>query len=271
MLGFRVVTSIFVLFTAFLLGAPYSAAAQEELFDSVDPEAAVMPAEISPSHREAIAKVLGIPANGRHMEKILENYRLGLAMEEGAVHSPSEKDETAPIFRHLRGKEGAPVPTRDQLPKIAEFGPKQEVEAVAAQLGYNDELHAGLHASIKIPPCRESGTEKLQLSELPATPDLQNSALDILFVDEKLAQRDLDEIYGENIEIVSVGEGPGNFGAMSAQSVGAACLPYRMRVTSRFTYRHRGEDAVKDYREDVDGVGTLSERAKALLGKRGGV
>ncbi|WKZ57213.1 MAG: hypothetical protein QY326_00715 [Bdellovibrionota bacterium] len=270
MLGFQLVRPL-LLSLCLLSACP--AFAQSDLFDSVDPEAEQEITEITPSHREAIAKVLGIPARGRHMDRLIQNFNSGRAYQGEPMHSPDDDEEETPtIFRHLRGDEGIALPSPDQMPVLARFGEKEQAQAVARQQQYNDDLHKELTTPIKIPECKESGTEKVQLSTLPQTdPRLRESALDILFVQKKLMQQNLDEVLGENVEIVTVDEAAGDFGAMSAKGIGAECLPYRVRVTAAYTYRHRGEDAVKDYREDPHGKGKLHDRARALLRRGAGL
>lgn len=233
-----------VLFTVFLLfSVCVDAAAQEDGAYRLTRE-----------QRDLLAQQLRINPRGRHMQRI----ELAAQMP-GEVNFARSDDGEVRVVKHLRGKEGIPLPAHEEFLKNQQLG-QEHVQAL------HDALQAQTRAELEmidnppqLPECRESITQVNRFEDSGG--GQSEVVMDMLFLAADQVPLDAKEVFGEDVQIMPYATNASNPLAPAAASLGVTCLPYRVRVTSRAAYAHAGRDALKNYSEDPDGQGKLDPRA----------
>jgi hypothetical protein len=105
-----------------------------------------------------------------------------------------------------------------------------------------------------LPRCLHSHTEKTALR--PKVSGREKEVLgDFLFVTPTHSTTNSKEIFGESVELIVYDSSkPSPFGLL-AKSYEVTCLPYRIRSTGTFLFKHYGEDALRNFNGDPHGDG----------------
>lgn len=179
------------------------------------------------------------------------------------------------VVRHYRMPQGVPIPAPTPVPNEFIEDVQKEIEAELARV--QAEPTAPPKKLMSLRSCGVTSTEKTPRKSLvkhtpkkaeKGTPkdDTENILYDLLVLREKDAPSDSGIIFGTETRVVAYPEN-GDVSVLleMLEPFKIECLPYRLRVTRSFYYRHKGEDALKNYDEKADGKGKLHELMKGKV------
>lgn len=105
-----------------------------------------------------------------------------------------------------------------------------------------------------LPSCTEDKTETTHTNGIP--PEFRNKhSHDVLFVPPKYATTSTAELFGEKTKLIVYDPTKSGPQTTIAKSVGATCLPYRVRTTGTVLFQHYGAPALRNYDGDPYGEG----------------
>ncbi len=189
-------------------------------------------------------------------EKELEQQR---ALKEESAERTSSSESSKRLFAHIKQKGGGTsiiTPEEIMAPHIKYM---EENKERILQLAI-DKLTEGQKAAqeqFTIPPlpkCLHSYTDKTELQ--PRVKGREKEIIgDFLFVTPKHATTSSKEIFGDSVKLIVYDSSkPSPFGLL-AKNYEVSCLPYRVRSTGTFLFKHYGEDALKNFNGDPHGEG----------------
>lgn len=181
-----------------------------------------------------------------------------------------------PVIRHYRMPQGVIIPTPTPVPQSFIDETRRRLEA---------ELARSLAEQTPTPPkklsplrsCGGTSTEKTPRKSLikgtkkkeekrDPKDDTDNILYDLVVVKAKDAPSDPDIVFGTRARVIAYPESGDVQGLLEMiEPFKIECVPYRIRVTRKFRYRHKGEDALKNYDEKADGKGKLHELMKGKV------
>lgn len=113
-----------------------------------------------------------------------------------------------------------------------------------------------------LPNCTKNETIRTHVSigggKLPADTLLS----DILFLRESEIPEDPVDAFGPTALIYPYDPTPNNAAARIAKGYGITCVPYRIRITDKYSDRLSGNDALKNYSRDLTGKGFTHKEIK---------
>jgi len=181
-----------------------------------------------------------------------------------------------PVIRHYRMPQGVPILTPTPIPETRIEELRREFEAEVARVRAEETptppkklspLRSCSGTSTEKTPRKSliKGTKKKEEKGGPKD-DTDNILYDLVVVKEKDAPSDPDIVFGTRARVIAYPESGDVQGLLEMiEPFKIECLPYRIRVTRKFRYRHKGEDALKNYDEKADGKGKLHELMKGKV------
>ncbi len=177
-----------------------------------------------------------------------------------------------PLVKHFRGKNGIPIPSREEL------GLRMDKSKIEPQLQHlieaDQEKLEKWHKSI-LPPlrCTENKTTKEKTGPSKAAVKIPKDkadeiVLDMLFISKDDVPENLNtsEAFGTKtyVRVVDLSrpEAP-----LALKSAGVTCLPYRYRVSRSVKMRDEGLNAILNYNDKTTGKGKLSKGLEFLRSK----
>ena len=231
----------------------------QQLQQEMDEEYAYLPME----DFHMMSKELGLAPSDLRLRALFHPE----ARQEYLQHKKSQEDtarQATPqtskvLFAHVIKKTGgAPVITEEELmaPHIKYMEENKE-RALQIAIEKIKEGQQAVRDQFTIPPlpsCLLSYTDKTELS--PKVEGREKDIIgDFLFVGPKHATTNSKEIFGESVHLIVYDSSkPSPFGLL-AKNYQVSCLPYRIRSTGTFLFKHYGEHALRNYNGDPHGDG----------------
>lgn len=139
-------------------------------------------------------------------------------------------------MRTILGKDGVPFPKPEEVLTPAPETPADEALSVPASTPVPWQ-----------PPGRCELSESKTVEGVYPEEQEESFILDRLFLPEDMVPMDSDEVYGPRVILYAYSTKP-TLGQLSLQEMySVPCLPYRIRTTTRQTFEHFGNDALKIY------------------------
>lgn len=262
-----------MLFAALLLAVQVHAQAAEKVaasFIQPDEEADVTEplnegrtVSLTPEMIEKFASELGIEPHSPRMRQILDSYYNPESDLNLAINSDVELDQDTPqkVIRHIRGTDGIPLPTKDEVLLPFKLTPEAVKESLDKYF-YMTETTAKQNMTVpELPNCKENITERTATNYSLAE-DTHQVLLDILFMKKEDIPVDYKEIFGKRVVVRPYNK---EKSSVSVLGIGVKCLPTRFRVTRSFVMHDLGKNALKNYDIDPHGEGEFHEYMKAKL------
>ena len=190
-----------------------------------------------------------------------------LSLESYAQNQPvtdqSQDAANSKVIKHLRFNKGSPFPDKDAWKKKVVEKVKASLESgKSAWPGYAE---PGSMIVPRIPPCVENKTIVAHLSDgsVPKTDVL----FDHLFFRDTSPMLDVAKVFGPQIKVSPVTDDSDTPQALAASGLGVTCLPTRYRSVGGNWYKLEGEDALKNYSEDLKGKmhGDVAQRLSSFF------
>ena len=199
----------------------------------------------------ALGEYAGLDPNGFHMKRFKQ-----FSPSESNIFENSKQLGT--VIKHLRFNKGRALPE----PKKREERIKEVIDKIFAEEMESQGFITGpSQEDLVVPrivPCLGSSTKKVSVDTSKTKKDSVN--FDWLFLRDTAPPRKLlRDFFGKNISILRVKDDKASAAGLAAQGLQVKCLPTRFRGTKDKWYRHEGEDALKNYEDDLDGKGKLHE------------
>lgn len=210
-----------------------------------------------------MSKELGLPTSDLRLRALFhpdarqEYLRKKKAQEDPVKQEPSTTSQK--LFAHvIKGSGGKPVITKEEImePHL-KFLRENKEKALQIAMEKIKEGQKAAREQFTIPPlpsCLLSYTDKTELSQKV---DGRESAVigDFLFVGPKHITTNSKEIFGESVHLIVYDSSkPSPFGLL-AKNYQVSCLPYRIRSTGTFLFKHYGEHALRNFNGDPHGDG----------------
>ena len=174
-------------------------------------------------------------------------------------------DGKSRIVKHLRGKEGIPLPGPMDLRLPFEVTKESLEEGVKEYTKFLGELGEKALEIPELPSCDKSNTTKERLvPKGMKVPQANTIVFDMIFLPKGKEPLSAKEYFGQRVVTGGYTNESQNGPSYIALSLGAKCLPYRIRATNEFVFKHEGEAALKNYDKNPHGKGKLH---KALKGR----
>jgi hypothetical protein len=161
---------------------------------------------------------------------------------------------------HVRATGGVPFPKLEEV--VLE---PQPTIAIPASKGMSENIQ---ERPFKKPPRCESPEVKRE--EWPLDDDKEERIVgDVLYIAEELMPVDSMEVFGSKVEVYTYGPKSGDGVNIRMTLDAAPCVPYRIRVTNRARYYHKGNLALKNYDKQPGGGGQYHSwiQQKLFFGK----
>lgn len=168
---------------------------------------------------------------------------------------PSFDPFARPLLSHVRGTEGVPFPSGDEMvwdPAI-------------------DALYSATPAPYAPTPKPYQRPRKCEVNKTERTIDYPTAAeepktlYDVLYLPEDLVTLDPGESFGESARLYTYGPKSDESVYTRMEVHDVPCVPYRHRMTNKATYQDYGNNALKNYDKDPAGKGTFDPRIEAKL------
>ncbi len=212
--------------------------------------------------RNAVAKVLEEPSDS----KLVNLYIAKLQKKTPkTIDTFKIRDTPPPVVRHLRGTSKVQLPTQGEVTQA--FASNQiDTRQVMAKPEYQQSMQ--LYEKVKqesrqiketppeLPSCPEDVVRALKLESadqvLPVQVD-DHIELDWLFVRNK-PQGDIEEIFGKDTIVHVYTTNPDDLVSLMVAKQGIECLPYRVRMSTKYAVHMLGLPALKNYDTKKNGV-----------------
>lgn len=183
------------------------------------------------------------------------------AIQAASLHAEQQFPTT--IVKHLRSTEGIPFPER------ATNVDKPKIEPGTADFSFVERVRAQFRRGRRdrsIPECKDDRTDKTLLRKLKKKEE-PIGIFDVIFIRAEQLPRDPDLAFGVKTKIFQYSEdnGAANI-AINGSTI--SCLPFRMRMTSGYLFTDQGLNALKNYEQDLNGPGILTEPMKVKLANK---
>lgn len=262
--------SIFLLLIAPLWGAPrtsvlsqdlhhYSETPLKQLQEEIKHQQAYLPME----HFQTLSRELGLAPSDLRLRSMFDPKARAMLIKQNSTTTlplaPAKKETSRTTLIHMR-KEGGGKPIISMQEVMT-----PQIELLESKM---DEIIRTAHQTVKesqkkiikqfaipeLPRCLRSHTDKTALK--PKVTGREKEIIsDFLFVAPTHATTNSKEIFGESVEfIVYDSSKPSPFGLL-AKNYQVSCLPYRVRSTGTFLFKHYGDDALKNFNGDPHGDG----------------
>lgn len=246
------------------LGSPEFARALEE-YKSVGPEKSYT--QIRPPVIKAIASSLDITPDSPLMKRYVAEK-----LKQGPLLARPPRS-TGKVLRHLRLKEGEPLPSREEIEKAFQpkpIDPYQVVDSEPYRKALEDsrERIASLpEMTMTLPPLPscEDGSAKVNAEEIEEHGGdklSKDTFTDYLFIKGPMPM-DPAEAFGVNTIVHRYVPGERDYLSSLMVDLGAKCLPFRVRSTASHVLILKGVPALKNY--DNSPQGKLNEAIKRRL------
>lgn len=218
------------------------------------------------SNQAELSKAIGLPKDSKFYAAFFDST------EEPKKSSPpimnraldpaaAEDKKTAQIIRHYRGTEGQPFtppPSREKVlaaSKLKADDVKKMLDI--AKDAWKLQVQVLPTPPKNMPTCMLNKTEKVAI---PKTPKTQPNQLlfDYLFLQKDDLPIDPAKAFGKKTSVFEY-ESFESASAYLALAVKATCMPYRIRVTGKYIYRHFGLNALYNFDQQYDGKGKLDK------------
>lgn len=229
------------------------------------------PESPSPEQLREFAEALGVSPDGRQMRRLFGGEKMAaadLARRQAADDQFAQGLQLPPVIRHLRGNEGIPLPgPMPPPPELSLDDPKVQ-EALGEYGKYVEKEMERLTTPQDLPDCVDSKTERGALGSGKAAKDQEHDVFfDMLFMRSGNIPLDPQDVFGKETKVVPFSGEFVNGASFAAIGVGVKCLPTRFRVTGRYTFRHEGEAALRNYDDEPNGSGKVPPGTERMTGK----
>jgi len=240
-------------------GVPSSNSPLQQLQQEMEEEYGYLPME----DFHMMSKELGLhPSDLRlralfHPDARQEHLRQKKAQEEAAKQAPSTTSQN--LFAHVRKESGGkPVITKEEImePHL-KFMRENKEKALQIAMEKIKEGQKAAREQFTIPPLPNCLLSYTDTTELTQKVEGRETAIigDFLFVGPKHITTNSKEIFGESVHLIVYDSSkPSPFGLL-AKNYQVSCLPYRIRSTGTFLFKHYGEHALRNYNGDPHGDG----------------
>jgi len=205
------------------------------------------------AHIEEISKKLALDPNGPRMRQILSDYATG---NDSFADSRSRNRKYGQVIKHIRGRDGVPFPDRkDIFPKVeVEIDEEYAMEVIGKYLQNQLEATKKQLKLAPLPNCTESTTSKKERRFFTEDNEAKVT-FDMLYLAPEQIPQSYREFFGQGVMVRSYDPRRPDPFAYAARNSNVDCLPYRIRTTGRYVFRHKGDEALKNFDEDPNGKG----------------
>jgi len=221
----------------------------------------------------AYAERFGVPTKGKAFRALLQRISKEEAENEPAELPDGEYDydpgdEPRPVVRHFVTPQGIPFEEENAAPQKVKFPlgnvNLEELQAKlnSAQVDFKSRLGRAPAAPPPLEMCLFDKT--IQEDQIaPTDSPSEGPLLDYLYIERKDLPEDPHRYFGKSTIIYLFDSNPMNPVPHMARGMGVPCLPFRLRGTSRYIFRHEGRPALLNYDENLDGEGVRVRKASA--------
>ena len=183
------------------------------------------------------------------------------------VEKDPEWVNNLPITLHLRGQQGTALPKAEKLRAARKEAAKKEPPTDSSSIQLLSKASNDFKERLsKIAPLPECRRDQKVFTEY-ATPNGEGILQDILFIKPEQVPLDSDEAFGSDTIVIKYAADSSSSWTHFAALEGIKCLPSRIRILGRGSYRLEGMPALKNYQNDLYGEGVLSDVIKANANK----
>lgn len=233
-----------------------SNSALAELQQDMEDEEAYLPME--QFHTMSIE--LGLDHSDLRLRALFDpKARAALTEKNKNMTSPENEQAPRPRLAHIKKKGGGkPIITLQEvmMPHIQLLESKIDelIQTAHQNLKKDQKQPLEFFTLPELPRCLQSYTDKTELR--PKVTGREKEVIgDVLFVTPTHTTTNAKEIFGESVELIVYDSSkPSAFGLV-AKSYQVSCLPYRLRSTGTFLFKHYGEHALRNFNGDPHGVG----------------
>lgn len=160
--------------------------------------------------------------------------------------------DSSQVIVHLRGVSGVPLLAQEPLVHPAS---RQRSARAVSELVKQSKLPRQLALPV-LPACEKSGTRRKPRNGT-------GKAFDLLFLEKSKLQLagdsvpEMGDLFGGQAQLYDYNPQRGGVLGRKAIQYGAKCLPFRLRVTDKYLFRHYGKDALLNYDLEPNGKGQL--------------
>ncbi len=218
------------------------------------------------SNSAELSKAIGVPKDSRFYGNFFEptdnKVKTTLPPKNKSFSAnAAEEAKISQVIRHYRGTAGQPFtppPTSEQVLAASRLK-KEDVEKILeiAKDSWKLPLQVLPTPQKVMPTCMINKTEKVAIPKTPKTKPNQ-LIFDYLFVQKDDMPIDPGKAFGKRTSVFEY-ETAEHAAAYLAMAVKATCLPYRIRVTGKYIYRHFGVSALYNFDQQYDGKGKLDK------------
>lgn len=210
-----------------------------------------------------MSKELGLPPSDLrlralfHPEARQEHLRQKEAQEEAARQAPSRTSNK--LFAHvIQESGGKPIITKEEIMaphlKYLEDNKERALQIAMEKIQEGQQAAREQFTIPPLPSCLLSYTDKTELRQKVEGRETDIIG-DFLFVGPQHITTNSKEIFGESVHLIVYDSSkPSPFGLL-AKNYEVSCLPYRIRSTGTFLFKHYGEHALRNYNGDPHGDG----------------
>lgn len=169
-----------------------------------------------------------------------------------------EEESNPPLVRHYKAHEGSSITPKEDLAEIAAkrlgyvrpdlsgFSEKIKKSALKVGATWQDEIKRNYDSLL---PCFENKTSRADLdSGLAVDPNVTIS--DYLFLSPDELPAKYEGQFGQRVRIlVYKFDDPTSPVHDVAKGMGVPCIPFRLRITAKYTYQHYGKEALRNFDE----------------------
>ncbi|MCB9030651.1 MAG: hypothetical protein H6619_06325 [Deltaproteobacteria bacterium] len=210
--------------------------------------------------REDLATALGFQENSYEFQKLIRQLNSTDERPADWDNQPAQSTPKAKeVIAHIRSKSGIPFPEPVDYSKKFKLTKEELQPHVERMLEKGLKKFSELNQLKPLTSCLHDKTEKEKNPKFIDKPE-KKVLLDILFVKHDFYIPE-DRAYhlGKQVLIRRYNSEKPSYGSHTARALQVPCLPYRYRVTEKYTYKHYGKDALLNYDQDPDGKGVKNE------------
>jgi hypothetical protein len=226
----------------------------------------IQPKELSNQQKEELAKAIGVDPNDK---KFIEWVNSTKPYDENLLKELPE----AQVIKHLKGEEGIPYPTKEEMQKYYDERYGKEIsynvdeEAKKLQKEDQKELKEQL-TPIKFEACKLSTKENQVIAD-PNSSNAKDLEMDLLFIaEEDLPKTNTDyfELFGKKTDLKIISKWSLGI-QQAAKSININCLPTRFRATKSVVFQEQGAYALRNYDKDPHGEGEVHVTIQEVASK----
>ena len=222
-----------------------------------------LPLELSAqNYLDIQAELYGIPKKSKFHSSSRGSYNNPLALFNAT------KGVSQEVIGHIRSDKGVSFAGPAAVNKLlydSSVAPTKSSITVEQKMQQMIEKNTTIKP---IPACSRAKTEKTSSFFKAKNNDKNRVYFDTLYISHKDIPLDPQEALGINVNIVPYYEGEKRVSTLAIQGLNIPCLPYRLRSSGQFYFKHYGTDALKNYTSKPDAEGDLKQSVNSLFRER---